>query len=316
MSAKDLVNQVAAQNKALRAADSEAVSRVEPILSTALAGLRPMLQVVFNDNPSTGATTILDRPEVLSLIDQTVDPAVSQIKLQIRLASSAASSLGQRAATDQLAELGLVPGGVSPGLSQDYLDAVYSKLDNAGAQFKVDLRHRIIGSKARDITAAFDRSVTDLVHRAELGISAATKRSYADAAEQTYASAGELSSVEMGKMWVANYAAGHIPCPVCAALSGQVVAMDAEFVVPGHLKFKKFGKLTGPQAHPNCVCMLLPSPIGDTEAQEVATVKVPKLPTVVHSSDIRKMSPAKFSKLLAALLASLVSIVKRRKGNG
>lgn len=346
MAAKRILSQLAAQNRALQALERAAVARIEPILTTALANLKPYLTVVFTNNPQTAPATLLDRPDISNLIETTVNAAVSQAKLQAQISAAAALQLGQQAATAQLDELGMLPGTPSAQVPQDYLDAVNARFDDAASQYKADLRHQIVQNASavqvptsykqsdfgvNNVTAAYgelkgqaaaesvDKVLPDLIQRSELGVSAATQRAYSEASAQTYASAAETAGIQMGKMWVANWSDGHVPCPVCAALSGQVVPVDAEFVVPSHLKHKKFGKLTGPQAHPNCQCRLVPAPLEADETQEVkqaATVPTVKLPTVVKSSDIRKMPPKTFSKLLASWLVALANLMRKRKNNG
>lgn len=358
----DLFRQLSSQNRALAALDTTARNRVGPTITEAFNTLTPYLRVVVANNPGLTPIQVLARQDVVAQLDRTFEALLAQLQLQIDDAATAARVLALNAARAQLENLDMPLAGTPAVLDSGYLADVKARLAVAMRETRIDLHDTIVAAIERvpvppsyheDATRgvvnvpqahgaargaavpdAVNSVLADLALRGQLGVSAATQRAYSEASADAYRMAGTQHDAELGKMWVANYANGHVPCPSCAALSGQVARLDTEFFIPRWVKrtFKLFGQLMGPPAHPNCQCKIVPCVLqaspppstvrptviqvapADTELQEAATVTPVPLPALVSASDIRAMTPSTFVKLLAALLTLLANLLRKYHG--
>jgi len=227
---------------------------------------------------------------------------VTHLSTAIQAVYSAASRVG----------LGFAARQTSTQASTDNLLPTSSYLEDALARVHVSLQQQrsvLSGAVSRSGQHANPESdVRDLVRtssfRARLALQSAAQRGFTDAQDMVYTVHGVES-----KMWQADFD-NHVPCPTCQALHGTIVSTGGLF--PGDRTYADrapavFGDLAGPPRHPNCRCILVPVPAGESPVLEVPDVPAP---TSMTAADVRSMSQSKFR----AMVSVLASVVARAAG--
>lgn len=214
----------------------------------------------------------------------------------IRSAYRSSAALGATLAAKQSELPGWQP--QAQVFSSQYLDALLK-----------DVRANLTAYKNSEKSEADRRrAVLRMAHSAGVG----AERGYTDALVASYKELADFG-YELRKVWVANFVDNQ-PCPECVRLHGMEVGLEEEFPTPTLTKTKIYHNLIGPPRHPHCQCYLAILVVSLENAFEKLELDTPPhpAPTMMSSSDVKKMPAAIFSAIVKTL-RKLLTTLRRKK---
>lgn len=251
-----------AAHTALLAIEQRVRSQTAAQLSAISTHVSAYLGAVIREHPDLTATEILSRDDVHQTLTTVLNGAQLKAETSTSAGYKAAAALALVATAVEFKDLGHQPKTL-PALG-GYLDAIIRGIRLAFARALLDIHNTVRPAHdgvtgpnpgpARVLTthSALKRVVRRLGVHVNTAAAFAVHRGFTDAQLALYEEYKQVNPyVALNKRWQVT---ANDPCPVCQALDGAVVAIDAEFDRGDALGVHR--DLQGPPRHPNCRCRL------------------------------------------------------------
>lgn len=256
--------------RALRALEKTVRLKIATSMDTLTASLTALIINAVSASGLTSATELLSQPTLWNAMKALLDAARAAVWTTILATYAAANAIGRALAALLLRPLGhtvpidlTVTADTETRLRRDVDDMFGSTI----LRLADGLRAAYDGvggddpAAARILTSrrATVNEINRLRNRAVASGVTAVHRGSRDAELAAFANYRQVNPyIVMRKRWTVM---ATDPCPMCAALNGTTIALDAEFdhtatLDPDHPALPVWGDLQGPPRHPNCRCQI------------------------------------------------------------